>query len=70
MTTFYPTQPTPQFLKKYSRNVYNRVHHNLQHDSNQANGVDEASLALQVRRHSNLLFNQFIDRFESKKIPV
>lgn len=46
MTTFYPSQPTPSFLKKYAQNAYNRVHHEA-HNGN--SGSDEASLALQVR---------------------
>lgn len=53
MTTFYPSQPTPSFLKKYTKNVYNRV----QHDSHQ-NGFEnnsEASLHLQPYRTTPLI---------------
>lgn len=61
MTTFYPNQPAPSFLKKYARNAYNRVRHDAH--VNVQNTNDEASLALQVRRSENSgkkLFNQEI----------
>lgn len=48
MTTFYPSQPTPQFLKKYTRNVYNRVQ-NTAHFENGQQTNDDAALSLQVR---------------------
>lgn len=47
MTTIYPSQSTPQFLKKYTRNVFNRVQHNAHVDGGHLNN-DEAALALQV----------------------
>lgn len=47
MTTLYPSQSTPSFLKKYTRNVYNRVQYNAHHDGHQ--NIDEAQLSLQVR---------------------
>lgn len=47
MTTFYPSQPTPSFLKKYAQNAYNRVHHDAHLNGN--NGLEDTSLALQVR---------------------
>jgi len=53
MTTFYPNQPTPSFLKRYTKNVYNRV----QHDAH-VNGhghSDEASLHLQPYRSTPLI---------------
>lgn len=48
MATLYPSQPTPSFLKKYTRNVYNRVQH-TQHTHADHGSNDEASLTLQVR---------------------
>lgn len=64
MTTMYPSQSTPQFLKKYTRNVYNRVQHNAHVENGHLNN-EEAALALQVYSYcdlldwkSHLLFNQ------------
>ena len=69
MTTLYPNQPTPQFLKKYTRNVYNRVHQNALYANGQS--ADDTPIALQVRRidwrlHS--LFNHLFFWAESEKI--
>jgi hypothetical protein len=47
MTTLYPAQPTPSFLKKYTKNVYNRVHYNQAHHDGHQN-YDEAQIDLQV----------------------
>lgn len=46
MTTFYPNQPTPSFLKKYARNAYNRAQHDAHYNGN---NNDEAAIDLQVR---------------------
>lgn len=69
MTTFYPSQPTPQFLKKYTRNVYNRVQHNAHHDSNGQQLSDETPLSLQVSLKISLVIQSF-ENGKRKKIPV
>ena len=63
MTTFYPSQPTPSFLKKYAKNVYNRVQHDAHaHHMNGFENNDEASLHLQVR--------QFCATSDSKNVKM
>lgn len=70
MTTVYPSQSTPQFLKKYTRNVYNRVHHNAHNDFNSQQNSDETPISLQVSliEKNHLLFNHL--RTDREKIPV
>ncbi|KAG5678488.1 hypothetical protein PVAND_008157 [Polypedilum vanderplanki] len=53
MTTLYPTQSTPSFLQKYTKNVYNRVQYNAHHDGNV--NMDEASISLQPYRSTPLV---------------
>lgn len=57
MTSVYPSQSTPSFLKKYTKSVYNRVQYNAHHDAHHQN-MDEAAIDLQVR-------NQFEKTFKS-----
>lgn len=47
MTSVYPSQPTPSFLQKYTKNIYNRVHYNHAHHDGHQN-MDEAAIDLQV----------------------
>lgn len=73
MTTIYPSQSTPQFLKKYTRNVFNRVQHNAHVDGGHLNN-DEAALALQVFLTAICLIENptllVIQSVLEKKIPV
>jgi hypothetical protein len=52
MTTFYPNQPTPSFLKKYAKNAYNRVQHDAHYNGN---SNDEAAIDLQPYRSTPLI---------------
>lgn len=72
MTTFYPNQPAPSFLKKYARNAYNRA----QHDAHPHQYQDESAIDLQVRtfegrRIFRKLFNQkFLQQEKSVKNKI
>jgi hypothetical protein len=52
MTTFYPNQPTPSFLKKYARNAYQRAQHDAHYNGN---NNDEAAIDLQPYRSTPLI---------------
>jgi hypothetical protein len=69
MTTFYPSQPTPQFLKKYTRNVYNRVQHNAHHDHNGQQSADETPLSLQPYRSTPLVLPG-AKVYQNKNLPT
>lgn len=47
MTTFYPNQPTPSFLKRYARDAYYRAQHDAHYNGHQAD--NEANIQFQVR---------------------
>jgi len=51
MTTFYPNQSAPSFLKKYARNAYNRA----QHDAHPHQNIDESAIDLQPYRSTPLI---------------
>lgn len=53
MTTFYPSQSTPSFLKKYTKTVYNRVQHDAH--TNGHNASEEHSLHLQVSARTHFV---------------
>lgn len=61
MTTFYPNQPTPSFLKKYARNAYQRAQHDAHYNGN---NNDEAAIDLQVRSN----FWEFSNELSNRKI--
>lgn len=61
MTTFYPNQPAPSFLKKYARNAYNRAQHDAHHQQ-----YDESAIDLQVRTFQG---EEFFDEVIQSKIP-
>lgn len=64
MTSVYPSQSTPSFLKKYTKSVYNRVQYNAHHDAHHQN-MDEAAIDLQVRNQFKKTSNLY--GFSQKK---
>lgn len=67
MTSVYPSQPTPSFLQKYTKNVYNRMHCNAHHPDHQ--NMDEAAISLQPYRSTPLVLPG-AKVYQNKNLPT
>jgi len=68
MTSVYPSQPTPSFLQKYTRRVYNHAQYNAHHPDGHQN-MDEASLTLQPYRSTPLVLPG-AKVYQNKNLPT
>lgn len=67
MTSVYPSQSTPSFLKKYTKSVYNRVQYNAHHDGHQ--NMDETAISLQPYRSTPLVLPG-AKVYQNKNLPT